>query len=465
MIRIERRNKAMRDRLPIGLVLAVALLTGVGVRAAGPPRDLVRRGSPQAAQDKPQRLSLDQCLQIAETRHPDVAAAQALVVAASQRVKEAHSAYHPEIDLGASYTRETYNFGASPGVSPKQYDAFRAPQSNSSANYYFGGLTANQTIFDFGARRGSVNYSLAELSAAEQELSRTRQVVALNVRVAYFAVLAAEEEMKVVDQTVANFQRHLNQAEAYYEVGRSPRIDVTEQQVALATAEVNHRDAEENLQVARAALATSMGLPVDQAPEPAGALETLESFGPLESLLAEAERQRPDILAAERRVDAAQAQVVIAHSALRPTFAFSSLFDYKNLQFPLVYNWGLAGALSQTLLNGGLNKARLAEAQAEENAAESTLQSLEERVRQEVYNDYAALEVARDKIDLNQKVIAEAKENLDLAEGRYENGYGNVIELNDAQLQLTQSQVNEITSRLDYHTAASQLDAALGRQP
>lgn len=458
MIRIEEGERAMRELWRRGLVLAAVMLAAcAAVGAAGPPLD--------SARDKPQRLSLDQCLQIAETRHPDVAAARALVVAASQRVKEADSAYHPEVDLGTSYTRQTYNFGATPGVPPREYAAFKAPQTENSANYYFGGLTASQTIFDFGARRGSVNYSLAELSAAEQELSRTREVVALNVRLAYFAVLAAEEEIKVVEQSLANVQRHLNQAEAYYEVGRSPRIDVTEQQVALATAEVNRRDTEENLRVARAALATSMGLPIDQAPEPAGALETLESFGTLESLLAEAERQRPDILAAEQQVDAAQAQVVIAHSALRPTFAFSSLFNYKNLQFPLVQNWGLAAALTQTLLDGGLNKARLAEARAEENAVESNLQSLEERVRQEVYSDYAALEVARDKIDLNQKVISEAEENLDLAEGRYDNGYGNVIELNDAQLQLTQSRVNEITSRLDYHTAASQLDAALGRRP
>ncbi len=75
------------------------------------------------------------------------------------------------------------------------------------------------------------------------------------------------------------------------------------------------------------------------------------------------------------------------------------------------------------------------------------------------------MKVASDKIQLNQKAVVEAKENLALAEGRYSNGYGNIIELTDAQTLLTDSQVQEIVSRYDYHVAAAQLDVAVGRTP
>jgi outer membrane protein TolC len=44
-------------------------------------------------------------------------------------------------------------------------------------------------------------------------------------------------------------------------------------------------------------------------------------------------------------------------------------------------------------------------------------------------------------------------------------GYGNIIELTDAQTLLTDSQVQEIVSRFDYQTAAAQLDVAVGRTP
>ena len=57
------------------------------------------------------------------------------------------------------------------------------------------------------------------------------------------------------------------------------------------------------------------------------------------------------------------------------------------------------------------------------------------------------------------------RENLELAEGRYAAGYGNIIELTDAQLLLTDSQVQEIVSRYDYQMAAARLDVAVGRTP
>jgi outer membrane protein len=438
---------AMRPLIPW-----IALLALLG------PREAV------LAQQGPRRLTLQECIQTALANHPDLVAARAQVQAAQQRVLEARSNYRPRVDLQLSYTRQTYNFAASPGTSPHQVSLFSAPQSSATAGYYYAGITAGQTLYDFGNRRGTMAYSQAELAAAEHNLERVRQSVVYEVRRAYFSLLAAEQELEARRQALANQEKHLEQVRAFYSVGRRPRIDVTTQEVAVTQARVHLREAEETVRVARAALATAMGLPIEQAPEPADSPNTLESFGSLETLLAEAEQNRPDVQALRQQVEAARAVVLIARSALKPSFSLSALLNYRNLKFPLVYNWGLAGLVTQSLFSGGYNQARVAEAEAQQKAAEAQLESLLLRVRQEVFADFSDLTVARDRIALSDQALGEARENLTLAEGRYQNGYGNIIELNDAQLLLTESQVNAIVARLQYHLAAAALEIALGRR-
>ncbi len=248
-------------------------------------------------------------------------------------------------------------------------------------------------------------------------------------------------------------------------MGTRPKIDVTKQEVGLANAQVDYRQAQENLDVARAALATAMGIPIEQAPEPLNTLGEVPNPGSLDELMTQAEKQRPDLESLRDQIAAAQADIIVARSYFRPSFRLASFFNYQNLKFPLIYNWDLAGLLAQNLLDGGTKQARLTAAQAEESVARANLTSFLQKVHQEVFTDYSDLKVAKDKIQLNQQAVAEAKENLALAEGRYSTGYGNIIELTDAQTLLTDSQMQEIVSRYDYQTAAARLDVAVGRTP
>jgi outer membrane protein len=429
------------------VVLGAAL--GSAIWAAGPPR----------------QLSLAECLQIAEQNHPDLAAARGLIDSAQAQVRIARAGYRPQLNAGADYTRATYNFTAMPGTSLKEFNSEYSGESMSPAPYYFGGLNLSQLIYDFGHTRGTVERSRAELEAAEQNLKRVHDLVYLNVREAFYSVLATEELLQARKDAVDNQTKHLEQVRSFHEVGTRPKIDVTNQEVALANSQVDYRQAQENLEVARAALATAMGIPLEQAPEPVNSGGELPEAGNLDELMLLAEKQRPDLGSLRDRIFAAQADIIVARSYFRPNINLGGLFNYQNLKFPLIYNWDLAGLVAQNFLDGGTKQARLTAAQAEDTVARANLTSLLEKIRQEVFTDYSDLKVAKDKIQLNQQAVAEAKENLALAEGRYSAGYGNIIELTDAQTLLTDSQVQEIVSRFDYQTAAAQLDVAVGRTP
>ncbi|HKS95204.1 MAG TPA: TolC family protein [Terriglobia bacterium] len=423
----------------------------------------VHTGTPTPPTTSGQPLSLAACLTIAHEHQPDLAASEAQVRAAEARLKESHALFRPRIDFGQSYTRQSYNFAAAPGNTPTQVSLFSQPESFANTPYYYAGLTYSQTIYDFGRTRGTVRRSEAELEGSRQDLQRLRDVVDLNVRTSYYSVLAAEELVRIRQDAVDNESKHFEQVTAFYEVGRRPKIDVTNQKVALANAQVDLRQAQETLDVARAALATSMGLPIEQAPEPVNTLKEQKEHEDLSHLLADAERIRPDIQSLKEQIAASEADLVVARSAFRPSFALASFFDYRNLKFPLIYNWSLGELMAQNLFAGGADRARLAEVRAQLDAAQANLASLVQRVRQEVYTDYSDLQVAQDKINLAITAERAAQENLELAEGRYQTGYGNIIELTDAQTLWTNSQAQEITTRYDYQIAAGRLTAAVGR--
>jgi outer membrane protein TolC len=88
------------------------------------------------AAEPPRQLSLAECLQIAEQKHPDLAAARGLIDSARAQVRISRAGYRPHLDAGTSYTRATYNYAATPGVSPQAFNSSYNGESMSPAAYY-----------------------------------------------------------------------------------------------------------------------------------------------------------------------------------------------------------------------------------------------------------------------------------------------------------------------------------------
>jgi outer membrane protein len=415
------------------------------------------------AQDKP--LSLADCYRLAEQNQPDLSTAESQVQVAEAHLKERRSPYFPHLSFGASHNQETYNYAALPGTSPstaaKQFNG----ESWSNSPYYFTGLNFSQNIYDFGLTRGSVQRGKAELSQAQQNRDRTHQETLLNVRNGYFGVLAAQELVQVREKTVQNQSKHLDQIQAFFQVGRVPKIDLTRQQVQLANAELDLVQAQSDLTVAQAALATAMGLPVKNTFSLVDVLGTAQQLDPVDSYLSQAQIARPDLRALREVVKSAEADIVVAHSNFKPKLSFSSFADFENLKFPLIWNVGIGESLLQPLLSGGYNRAYLYETEQAKNAAESNLKSATQQIDREVFTDYASTTVSEQQIDLATKADAEARENLTFAEGRYSAGVGNIIELTDAELLAATAGAQLVTARYSYQLSYGRLQVAAGEDP
>jgi outer membrane protein len=415
------------------------------------------------SQDKP--LSLADCYRLANQNQPDLATAEFQVHVAEAHLKERRSPYLPHLSFGATHNQQTYNYSGLPGTSPSTAaNLFNGERWNNSP-YYYTGLNFSQNIYDFGLTRGSVERGKAELAQAKQNQERVLQETLLNVRNAYFGVLAAQELVEVRQKTVETQSKHLEQIDAFFQVGRVPKIDLTRQEVQLANAQLDLVQAQSDLTIAHAALATSMGLPVKNTFTLVDVLGTAQALDPVDSYLAQAQTTRPDLRALRQVIMAAEGDIVSARSNFRPRLNFTSFADFQNLKFPLIWNLGIGESLLQPLLSGGYNRAFLTETQQAKSVAESSLKSATQQVDREVYTDYANTTVSQQQIDLATRADEEAKENLAFAEGRYSAGVGNIIELTDAELLAATAGAQLVTARYNYQLAYGRLEVAAGQVP
>lgn len=414
-------------------------------------------------QDKP--LSLADCYRLAEQNQPDLSTAESQVQVAEAHLKERRSPYFPHLSFGATHNQQTYNYAALPGTAPSTAAKLFNGESWSNSPYYYTGLNFTQNIYDFGLTRGSVQRGKAELSQAQQNRDRIHQETLLNVRNGYFGVLAAQELVQVREKTVQNQSKHLDQIQAFFQVGRVPKIDLTRQQVQLANAELDLVQAQSDLTVAQAALATAMGLPVKNTFSLVDVLGAAQQLDPVDRYLSQAQVARPDLRALREVVKSAEADIVVAHSNFKPKLSFSSFADFENLKFPLIWNVGIGESLLQPLLSGGYNRAYLNETEQAKNAAESNLKSATQQIDREVFTDYASTTVSEQQIDLATKADAEARENLTFAEGRYSAGVGNIIELTDAELLAATAGAQLVTARYSYQLSYGRLEVASGKDP
>lgn len=418
---------------------------------------------PLAAQDKP--LSLADCYRLAEQNQPDLATVEAQVHVAEAHLKERRAPYLPHLSFGASHNQQTYNYTPSAGTSPKTANSEYNGESWSNSPYYYTGLNFTQNIYDFGLTRGSVERGKAELAQAQQNRDRVRQETLLTVRNGYFSVLAAQELVSVRHKTVQDQSKHLEQIDAFFQVGRVPRIDVTRQEVQLANAQLDLVQAQSDLTVAQAALATAMGLPVKSTFSLVDVLGAAQALDPVDTYLSAAKQTRPDLRALREVVHAAEGDIVAAKSNFKPRLNFTSFADFQNLRFPLIWNVGLGESLLQPLLSGGYNRAFLNETEQAKTAAEFNLKSATQQVDREVYTDYANTTVSQQQIDLAVTADREARENLAFAEGRYSAGVGNIIELTDAELLAATASAQVVTARYSYQLSYGRLEVAAGQDP
>lgn len=425
-----------------------------------------------AVADEAQPLkTLSECVAIAEREHPSLKAASASVQAGHQRVLEAVANYLPT--LGGTYTadRRNTNTAARLGipvsvVATPVPNATPGPSASNSQTFNFStaSITFTQLLFDFGQTLNSIRSAQAAQRSLEADLSTQVDTVVLNVKQAYFNVLATRRLLGVADETVRQNQKHLDLAQARYQVGLAAKFDVTQAQVQVANAELNQVTARNNVAVAHETLRNALGLtgPLD--------FDIVDNFDvhsvqiTEEEALAGAYDRRPELQSIRAQERSTAEQIASLRKNYLPNVSGKGTYQWTGDDYPQQSNWDVGAVLNVPIFTGGLTTAQVAEQEANLSNLKFNEEVERQNIALEVRQDVLNLQQAAESIRVSETGLREARENLELAEGRYKTGVGNIIELTDAQASLTTAEANYVQALYGYKTTVAALEKATAKQ-
>jgi outer membrane protein len=404
----------------------------------------VLAGLPLLGQQQPLQLSLTQAYALAIQNNPQFSAAKLNASAAAQVPKEYRANFAPNLT------------GNVTGVGADSGSRIAAGALNNPAVYsrVASGLVVSQLLTDFGRTRNLVDTAKFRAQAQDQVTESTRADILLATSRAYFDVQRATAVLQVAQQTVAARQLVSDQVTALEANRLKSQLDVSFANVNLADARLLLSQAENDLKSAKAQLAAAMGLPNQTEftllPEPVPAPLPDQ----LEPLIQDAIQNRPELKDLRLEQNAAERFVKAEHSLFFPTIGALGTAGFVPAGEQAVPGrYGAIGLnVSIPIFNGGLFRARQTEAELRAQAATQNVNDLANRVVRDLRVAYLAARNAFERIGLTDELLKQAQLALDLAQSRYNLGLSSIVELSQAQLNLTSAQIGAASARYDYQS-------------
>lgn len=394
------------------------------------------------AQQPPLQLTLAEAQRLAIQNNPRFSAARLNAAAAYQAPAEYRSNLQPTL------------LGNLTGVGADSGTRLAAGGLNNPVvfNRLGSGLSISQLVTDFGRTRNLVGSATLRAQAQDQMTEATRAQILLAADRAYFSILRAQAVLKVAEQTVAARQLVSEQVTALQENRLKSMLDVSFANVNLADARLLLAQAQNELHSAEAELAAAMGLPgqttftLAEEPMP-GALPDR-----VDALIQEALQNRPELKDLRLEQGAAERFAKAEHSLFFPTIAAIGTAGFVPAGEQTVPGrYGAAGVnISIPVFNGGLFKARQTEAELRAQAAQQNVNDLANRVARDVRVAYLGAMTAYERVGLTGQLLKQAQLALELAQSRYDLGLSSIVELSQAQLNLTSAQIAAASARYDY---------------
>ncbi len=399
-------------------------------------------------------MTVDEAVAIALQHGFTVRLAQSQVARQRAVVNETRGNLGPRATVGANYTRfdqaGTSSFGG---------QTFQTSPIDSKT------VTAQVAMPLFSpALSATARAAQDQLRATEQTFSASANDIKLAARQAFFQVLRAQRQVIVQQQALADAQDQLKNTQLLEKGGVAARVDVLRSQAQVQQSQADLITAQNNLDIANANFNATLARPIDAPVQ----LVDIDQLPPKPAdegqLRSAAQAQRPEakaILFRRKSLEnVRKAQAAGLLPSLNATLNYSRNLDpfrgqrATNASGTLLLSW--------PIFDSGVTHARVEEVRQDEIQAGIQYDQLLESISQEVRQAMANLENSSQRLSVAEQQVTVADENLRLARLRYQAGEGILLQVTDAETQLTQARTSLVAAKYDYLNAYSQLQRALG---
>ena len=405
-------------------------------------------------EDMGKEVGLVDCIKLAISHHPAIMSAISTSEIYKSKIGQAWSNYFPTFSAGVSYSRNDMLMTMGSGMArfmTKKYDMYYVPT-----------LSANMLLFDFGKTKSMADAAKKTYESSRFDAETSIETVIYNVKVAYYNMVFAKHQKEVYENTVQDYELQLKQARAYYDIGKKAKIDVTYAEYNLGKAKLNLIKAKNTLELASVELANAVGIPELADVILKDELNTKEYDVNFENLIEIAVASRPSLLAAKKRMDAAEMNVRSAKRAFTPNIDAFGNYQHggRKMSSDNGYQFGLE--LQYSNINLMYLKKQVDEYTATYRKYVADYEQERQNVYLEVKSAYINLMNSRDSIDVSKLALQQAKEQQYQAFRRYQVGLGDAIEFKDSENTYLNAQLDYYSTLLQYNINAAEVERVIG---
>lgn len=374
-----------------------------------------------------------------EISNQTIAVAMAQYEQAQALVNQATAGYFPTINGIKGTTRQRQN-------------ATNTSPATESTNYNTS-LNATWIPDLWGSVRRTVEANKAGEQASAAQLANVKLTTQASLAQYYFQIRTADNNQKLLDDTVENYKKALEITERLRNAGTATLTDTTQAETQFEQAQALAQDNKITRAQYEHAIAALLGKTPSQFSLEAKQIKLVVPDIPL-LLPSELLERRPDVAQAERLVAQANAQIGVATAAYFPNLNFSANGGYSTNTFSDLFTlptlfWSLGASLSETIFDGGIRKAKIEAAKANYKAIAAQYRQTILTAFQNVEDNLAATRILKIEEDFQKNAATNAQLVETLITHGYEVGTHTYTDVINAQTTsyTNQKTVNDITGK------------------
>jgi len=410
-------------------------------------------------------LSQADCINIALAQNAAILKAKSDLESSAGVVIQTRAVALPTLSAGGKYTDEEKSLLQNP-------PGFGYPTPHQSWN---SGIQIVQGIYEGGKLMAAIQAASATKKQAIAQYDTQVADTLLAVRLAYYDVLLAAQQITVNEASVKLLQKELDDQQRRFDAGTVPHFNVLRAEVALANAKPNLFHANSQYRITKNVLANLLGynLPRDVMENiPLNLTDTFDVADwsmALPDAIQQALERRTELKDLRQQVILQKLNIVSAKAGYKPTVQAFAGYNWQNSSFSTdigdeINGWNVGGQLTWNIFDGALTIGKVKQAKALYKKSQTELEDRSRQIELDVRTAYSDFLEAKEVLDSQTKVQEQAEEALREANARFDAGTGTQLDVLDAETSLTQARTTQVQALHDYAAARARLERSIGAE-
>jgi outer membrane protein len=441
-----------------------------------------------AAQAK--ELTLDDCIEVALKNRAAIIRARGAESQAGAARRSALGAFLPNVRAAYSYSKgkqmdidppdvratdyaevlDTTIVGNDTAIDavtvPTAFETITEQDEGPSKSWYVGADMAVFNVpnwFEYAAAGAAKAGAKLDVLASEQDMITA-------VKVAYYAYLAAVENVAVQEDAVKRADEQLKLIESRFELGSASKSDVLRQKVLFGNDQLSFLRSTNAVIQSKADLAYTIGIDPREDHQFSSDYRVREYVGTLDEAIGFSMEHNPRFLSSTKSVDQAKHSLRAARAGYLPTLSASAdwrkfngtqaypyAFNYSNKSYSIGFSIGL------NIFDGFIREQRVTNAKVYRNNALAELSDTRNSTIATVKSSYMEIEQLKKQVEVSTENVAAAEEDFRITQEKYNLGAATILDLLTSQVSLKEAQVALIRVQFDLNLAVARLENAMGK--